>query len=239
MKQIRRALCTCLGCDAKLNLEFHPWLCPLCLSILPKPALQSCLQCACEMPALTMESFENRCGTCLKVHPFYDRSFALFPYEFPISEFIDAFKNQKNILWANFFAHQFLESIPTWYASEALPQVIIPVPLHIKRLTERGFNQSVEIAKMLRDALQLPCAISWVKKTVNTKNQRQLSQKNRAANVKNVFAVLRSVANLHCVILDDVVTSSNTVNSLARALKKAGAARVDIWCCARASLKLK
>lgn len=231
----RAALCTCLACDAKLNFE-NPWLCQACLAILPRWKSVLCFQCASH---LTDSGSKTICGACLKKPPHYDRVFALFPYEFPIADFIHVFKHGGQLLWANFFADTFLQRMPSWYEGEDLPNVIIPVPLHVKRLAERGFNQSVEIAKILARTLNMPCELTGVKKTIPTNAQRQLNQAGRARNVKNVFSVSKPLDHVHCIILDDVLASGHTANSLARALKKAGAARVDIWCCARASLQLK
>lgn len=114
--------------------------------------------------------------------------------------------------------------------------VIVPVPLHPRRLARRGFNQAVEIAR----ALRLPIAYGAVERTRDTPSQVGLRRSERLANVKGAFAPGRRllVAGRNVLIVDDVVTTGATLAEVARAALDAGAARVICAALARAPLDL-
>ncbi len=117
---------------------------------------------------------------------------------------------------------------------EPLPTRVIPVPLHPRRLRERGFNQAVEIARPLcRD---LGVALDWgaVRRVRATAHQVGADARARRRNVRGAFAAADDLRGLHVAILDDVVTTGATVGELARVLRRAGAARVEVWAVARA-----
>jgi ComF family protein len=120
--------------------------------------------------------------------------------------------------------------------SKSLPDVILPVPLHRERLSERGFNQALEIARPISKVLQIPIAIQSAERTRHTAAQARLNAEKRGENLRNAFKIRTNVAGLHIAILDDVITTGRTVESLSRALKAAGAKRVDVWAVARAIL---
>ncbi|MBN4078681.1 ComF family protein [Gammaproteobacteria bacterium AH-315-C21] len=117
-----------------------------------------------------------------------------------------------------------------------IPDLIIPVPLHRKRLNERGYNQAYEIARPTAKLLQCPVTDRFVVRSSETKQQSQLNALQRRRNLKNVFIVLGAVKGLHVAIVDDVMTTGATVGELTRALIQAGARRIDIWLAARAPL---
>ena len=117
-----------------------------------------------------------------------------------------------------------------------LPKLVIPVPLHPKRLKERGFNQSQLIGKSIAKTLNIPCSTKGVKRIVNTQAQSGLNSTERKRNIKNAFSVERSLPD-HIAIVDDVVTTGMTVSELARQARKCGVKRIDVWCIARAYAK--
>jgi ComF family protein len=117
------------------------------------------------------------------------------------------------------------------------PHALIPVPIHPKRLAERGFNQSVELARPLARDLQIPLLLDAVQRQRATVPQFQLHGDERAANVRGVFVIAERQAQRipkHVAIVDDVLTTGATVRELASLLRKRGCTRVDIWCAARA-----
>lgn len=115
-----------------------------------------------------------------------------------------------------------------------LPDLILPTPLHKARYRERGFNQSIEIARTVAQVLQIPLDLTSCKRHRDTPHQTQLPAKIRRKNLKNAFSVVKPIQVRHIAILDDVMTTGSTAHELANVLKKAGASRVDIWVCARA-----
>ncbi len=115
-----------------------------------------------------------------------------------------------------------------------MPDAIIAVPLHPKRLRQRGFNQAEEIARYIHQAINIPLVNQQLKRIINTVNQTSLSAAERQKNIRGAFLFSpQSKANF-IAIIDDVVTTGSTANEIAKVLKKAGVKRVEIWAFARA-----
>jgi ComF family protein len=100
---------------------------------------------------------------------------------------------------------------------------LVPVPLHGRRLRERGYNQAIEIARPLARALGVPVLLRGVERLPAARSQTGQSARARRASVANAFRVERSLAGLRLAIVDDVLTTGATVNALAGALRAAGA----------------
>ena len=117
-----------------------------------------------------------------------------------------------------------------------LPECIIPVPLHSSRLGQRGYNQSLELARHLSCFLRLPLNRDSLRRVRNTQAQSELPASKRKRNIRGAFTVNgQSLAGAdHVAIIDDVITTGSTANEVARQLKKAGVKRIDVWACARA-----
>lgn len=114
------------------------------------------------------------------------------------------------------------------------PDVLLAVPLHSKRLSERGFNQSELIAEHIHKGTGIPLMHHQLKRTINTQSQTSLKAAERRKNLKDAFQysgvnTIKSVA-----IIDDVVTTGSTANEIAKTLKQHGVERVEIWAFARA-----
>jgi ComF family protein len=115
-----------------------------------------------------------------------------------------------------------------------LPEALLPVPLYVARLRQRGFNQSVELSRPLAASLQLPLLLHEVQRVCDTGSQTGLSRTARRRNIRGAFRLAAPLRFDHVAIVDDVVTTTSTVNELAGVLKRAGARRVDVWSVARA-----
>lgn len=108
--------------------------------------------------------------------------------------------------------------------------IIIPVPIHKKRKSLRGYNQSELIAKKLSDRFKMPMYIDVLKKQINTIPQSSLGKKARKSNAQNVYKVdnMQKIKNKNVVIVDDIYTTGATANECIKVLKDAGAYRVGI-----------
>lgn len=114
---------------------------------------------------------------------------------------------------------------------------IVPVPLHRRRLWERGFNQSFLLARYLSKKFGMPL-LGGVERVRPTLPQVGLSYEERGKNLKNAFKVInpRDLVNKEILIVDDVFTSGSTVESLAKTLLKAGSTKVMVLTCATSPL---
>jgi ComF family protein len=115
--------------------------------------------------------------------------------------------------------------------------VVVPVPLHWRRMWARRFNQSATLAKLLAGPRGVPVSYAALKRVKATPQQVGLSKTERAANVQGAFRVepagKAEIARRHVVLVDDVLTSGATVDACARALLRAGARQVDVLVFAR------
>jgi competence protein ComFC len=146
--------------------------------------------------------------------------------------------------------HRFKYSHALWFETfladllvrEAVPVLksqnwdfIAPVPLHPLKLREREFNQAERLAVHLSRATKIPLSTKILRRNQPTATQTLLTREQRAANMKNAFAVRPSawLAGKRIVLVDDVFTTGATTNACAQALRGAGAAEVCVWTVAR------
>lgn len=220
----------CILCDAKTNRNID--LCHECENNLPW-IQNACLQCGIELHHIDTE--KKICGQCLISKPYYDKTIALFHYVEPIPRLITQLKFKNNLVYAKLFGELLANTICKTF-KENKPEFIIPVPLHKKRLHERGFNQALEIARPLSKLSNIPIDIKICQRIKKTEAQSSIPSNERKINVKNAFAIHKNFLANHIAIVDDVVTTGNTVLELSRCLKKAGAQKIDVWCIARTNL---
>lgn len=202
-------------------------ICPGCRADLPW-ITHSCPRCA---TPLAVESAPAPCGSCQQKPPVFDRASAALRYDAPLDRLITGLKYHRRLTLARTLGQLLAENLqPT----HGLPDIIIPVPLHRTRLRERGYNQSLEIAREVSRQLAIPVDTGIAKRIRPTPAQTSLPLKQRAGNVRHAFAVDTDLRDTHVVILDDVMTSGHTTNALAKTLRRAGAREISVWVLARA-----
>ena len=121
-----------------------------------------------------------------------------------------------------------------WRQGNFAADVIIPVPLHAARLTERGYNQSALLARILSREVGVPIDETALVRAKATQQQATLNALERRKNVEDAFACRGNVTSKHVVLVDDVCTTGSTLEACAVALRAAGAASVWAFTLARA-----
>jgi ComF family protein len=171
----------------------------------------------------------------MKYSPWFDSTIAATDYAPPIDQMVLALKFGGRLALARLFAERIHESAKK-YPNE-LPQLLTAVPLGPKRLAERGFNQALEIARPLARQLNIPLDFKLVTRTRETATQSLLPPDERRRNIRHAFEVPAAVASrlqgLHIGIVDDVMTTGETLNELAALLKRLGASRITNFVFAR------
>ena len=114
-----------------------------------------------------------------------------------------------------------------------LPEALVPVPLHAKRLRERGFDQALELAKQIARQKGLSLRADLLVRTRHTSAQTYLDGSQRRKNCRGAFAVRTGKLPEHVALVDDVMTTGATVYECAKVLGRAGVRRIDIWAMAR------
>ncbi len=174
------------------------------------------------------------CGDCLKGLNHFDGARANGLYRGLLREVIHRFKYQGQTFLARPLA-QMLTAPGKELVSFHKTEVIIPVPLHHLRLRHRGFNQAALLANRLGSNLRISVDYSSLTRSRWTEPQAGLSRKQRAANVKGAFNVKGSekVRGINVLLIDDVLTTGETVNQCVLVLKNAGASQVAVLTVAR------
>lgn len=201
----------CIACEQEL-----PWLSASCV----------CCSLPLSEPGL-------HCGACLVRPPYFQQSLMPWRYAFPVDRLITAFKHQGRWPYGRLLADLLIEHLKHQYANGlAKPDLLIPTPLSAKRLRQRGFNQAQMLTHWLAKALAVPYREA-VTRRKDTPAQQGLSARARRQNLKRAFSVEADLAGLHVALVDDVLTTGATANSIAQALMAANATRVDVYCLAR------
>lgn len=216
-----------------------PHVCLLChhLTTRKQDLCEGCYQAlpiltqGCSLCANPLCFSKHICGTCLEDPPPFDRVITSFLYQPPISGWILQLKFSHQLHLAKLLGELLAEKIQQ--ESGTLPDCILPVPLHQKRIQERGFNQALEIARPIAKKLKIPLYPLACLRQAYTSANAKLHADARQKNLKNAFAVTRDFSGMHVAIVDDVMSTGCTVRELSLTLKKHGAKRIEIWCCAR------
>lgn len=208
----------CLLCGAPSR---HGSWCDACERALPRLPAAHCPSCALPTPSGAV------CGRCLNKPPHFDHTVAPYAYAFPLDKLIHAFKFGAQLQLAHQLARQIADTV------EQRPDCIVPMPLHPARLRERGYNQSLLLARELGAQLELPVLAQACQRTRNTAPQSELPWKERGRNMRKAFAASDVVSGKHVAVVDDVMTTGATLNELAQALRRAGATGVSNWVVAR------
>ncbi|MEO8315129.1 MAG: ComF family protein [Pseudomonadota bacterium] len=221
----------CLGKGQQLDALWGLDLCMWCE--------QACTPLTAPCPRCGEPGAPAGCTRCRSHPPPYDAAFCLFRYEDPVDLLVTNLKFRHELACGRvlgmLFARHFINS------GRALPQCVVPVPLHASRYRERGFNQCAEIARHLSPRLcaaagrRIPVRNDLLSRTRATHAQSELAAAERAANLAGAFRARRDVTMpQHIALLDDVMTTGHTAVAAAQALKEAGCRHVEIWACARA-----
>ena len=204
-------------------------VCRPCLNDLPWHPKTSCPQCGLSSNGMV-------CGGCLNSAPDFDVTSAVFLYAYPVDAMMVRYKYGNNLNLGDAFGEFLAEKVNVEDYLKNI-DLIIPMPMHPQRLKQRGFNQALEIAKVLSKYSKQKLDYKSVQRQTLTPPQASLPLKARVKNIKGAFQVnadrLNQVQGKRIAIVDDVMTTGASLNELAKTLKKAGAAHVECWVIAR------
>ena len=203
-------------------------LCPACRLLLQPRTHGHCPTCG-NLHELA-DSPLSRCGECLQSPPPWEhfRFYGIYSGALKTLLLRGKFGADPGLLnlLGRFLVHV-CQDLP-------VPDALIPVPLHRSRLRERGFNQSLELARPLSQFFGVPLKPNWLIRTMPTPHQIGLSREERRANLKRAFKAFSDVQNKRILLVDDTFTTGTTLRRCTQALLDAGALAVDAAVVARA-----
>jgi ComF family protein len=207
--------CVCNACETEL-----PWL------------LTHCAVCALPLPMTGLI-----CGECQKHPPAFKQVVAPWTFSFPVDTLIARFKHQARWPLGHLLGRMLGQHVQHRFDNAELtrPDCLLPVPMAVKRLRERGYNQAQMLAQWLSQQLGISVEEHLLLRPHETVAQQALDAKTRRRNLLAAFALAPAaqVQGRHFALVDDVLTTGATAHSLARLLMDAGARQVDVYCLAR------
>jgi ComF family protein len=214
------------------SLPQLPTVCPGCALPLPLSPSDQRVPLLVAAPRSSL-----RCGQCLQHGANIHSTVAAFDYTAPISGLISDFKYHRKLAPGRVLSNLLADKLTQHYMSATLPELLVPVPLHPRRLRERGYNQAALIAGDLSRALAIPMATNVLSRQRLTPPQQGLSAELRKQNLRGAFVVTDAKAlqlYQRVAVVDDVVTTMSTVREVARVLKASNAKLdVHVWCLGR------
>ena len=235
---------------ARRALDFcYPGVCANC-EVSSDGGAVLCGDCIQKLGALAHAAFCDRCAMPLAsngapcpycfgngVRPF-ERIIRLGVFEDPLKHLIHLAKYHRRWPLCELLADRLIDTERTkGLLTET--DILVPVPLHLRRHITRGYNQADVIARRIGKVCRIP-VLHAARRVRNTETQTHLSQAQRLANVRGAFALKRGARRLfgkHVVLIDDVMTTAATLRELARTLKHVAPASLSVLVLAIADRK--
>ncbi|MDD2335236.1 MAG: ComF family protein [Geobacteraceae bacterium] len=233
---------------AFLDILFPP-RCHVCRCFLAEPTdihlcdgcrekiltVRSPLCTICGVPFATENGIDHTCGHCLTTQRPFAGARAAARFEGPLQELIHRFKYGRKIHLSRPLGLLTATALGNFHPATSA-DCIIPVPLHRRRLRERGFNQSQLIGQILAKSWEIPLSVHNLRRIHWTKPQTGLSAAERERNIRNAFEVALPdrVKGKRLLLVDDVYTTGSTVTECAKTLRQSGAKEIHVITVARA-----
>ena len=222
---------SCIGCK-KFQANS---ICDKCLNILKCNQVHRCQQCA--IPCLNKQ---NICLSCQCNPPAFDSTLCLDSYGGLLTESLHDYKYHGKIALARCFANTWQAVFNHEPSLQTNIEWMIPVPLSIKKLHHRGFNQAWELCKIMSKRLNIDSDPFVLGRNHMDGNQAHAGREQRLTRLINTFRVnpkrLDRIANQNILIIDDVMTTGATLDVMAKVLKDFGAQSVHNWVILRTPL---
>lgn len=237
----------------------HSYFCEQCFDSLPTIAYSCDI---CDLPLAHTEAHsatkplqarpylhldKSLCPECQSHNPAFDRVICAYQYDPVIASIISKFKQHGDIHCGTALSRGLIDRLWLEPAAQSATadatkpstsylqsfDALVPVPIHWRTKLKRGFNQSEWIASTIAQYSKTKI-LNLLKKSALSPEQKKLNRKQRETNVKASIQAKRYVGiPKRIALIDDVVTTGATANSIANHLKNLGAERVDVWALAR------
>ena len=221
---------------------FYPRRCVICDRILRMKEQEICSQCK-GLPLLIGENFCMKCGKrvpegqeycedCQSKKTTFLCGRSVFSHNRDLRRSIARFKYHGRQEYASYYGRMMYKVHKEWI-QKIQPDMLLPVPVHKKRLQQRGYNQAELIAKELGVHARIPVVTDWLCRQENTLPQKELSAQERFQNLQGAFAVKEAelYTNINCVIIiDDIYTTGSTIEACSQVMRKIGVQNIYFLC---------
>lgn len=210
----------CPVCDRPVN-PFGELICLSCEEKVHYLQAPFCMKCGKKI----QKPNEAYCEDCKRIKHMYDKGYSLFEYG-SVAQSLYRFKYEGRREYGAYYGERMATLLGKEIRSLS-PQAIVPVPVHITRKIERGYNQAEILAKELGKRLQIPVDKKLIKRVKKTVPQKELGPAERQNNLKNAFKIGYNDVKLDTiVIIDDIYTTGSTIDAVSAELRKAGVKRI-------------
>jgi ComF family protein len=221
----------CLLCGQSLPIaHIKQSFCRDCLTSMPPLSPAHCLCCAQPFPNSTSI---HLCGNCLKRPPSFSTVHAAGLYQGGIKDAVQRLKYRNQVTLARPLG-QLLSKVIGAAGSDFVPDSIVPVPLHPNRLRQRGYNQALEVARPIAQQLNVSIDTGLLQRIRKTPPQQGLSAIERRSNLRNAFDLTTTPSVRRILLVDDVMTTGETVRECCRTLRAGGVREVQVAVVGRA-----
>jgi ComF family protein len=223
----------CAGCQKTWLHSHQGFWCEACREELPWIESPICPRCGRPYPK-SPSSPDHLCGDCLQSAFLFDSARSATQHSGVVRKRIHQLKFGGRLFWVPPLGELLVD---LFRREESAPvDIIFPVPLHVKRLRQRGFNQAGLLAKAFGRMVGLPVSFDILVRKCWTEPQTRLNREERLKNVRDAFQVMDAgkVEDLSVLIIDDVYTTGTTLDECAKTLKAAGASEVHALTVCRA-----
>ncbi len=208
-----------------------PLRCPVCDGIVSPSGEKICVECMNQLKLLTppwcmkcgkkLMGEREFCSDCRNRKHEFVRGRALYEYE-SVSASIYRLKYGKRQEYADFFGEEIVRYLGD-FLEHVKPDALIPIPLHKKRLSKRGYNQAALLARAVGKYFGVPVEEKLLVRVKNTAPLKLQNPSERQNNLKKAFNMAKNDVKLNTtVIIDDIYTTGSTIDEAARVLKAAG-----------------
>jgi ComF family protein len=224
----------CHSCRELLGDDRGVHICDLCLETVERLSAPLCNCCGRPFP--DFGGNDHLCGRCLAEPPSFEAARGALLFSGTTRELIHRFKYSGKAMLRRPLALLTADCLDS-FAAEFRADLIVPVPLHNRRLRQRGFNQAVLLGEILAERWRVALQRNNLRRIRWTEPQVNLTASARADNVKGAFALAApaKIAGKRVMLVDDVYTTGSTVRECAGVLMKGGAAAVAVITVARAA----
>lgn len=220
----------------------YPGRCVICDRVLKMKEEAICVHCK-EIPLLIGDHFCMKCGKrvdeerefcqdCQTKKTTFLCGRSVFSYNRDMRRSISRFKYHGRQEYASYYGKMMYEAHKEWMQM-IQPDMLLPVPIHKKRMRKRGYNQAELIAKELGKYAQIPVVTDWLYRKENTLPQKDLSAQERFQNLRSAFAITQAelYRNVNCVIIiDDIYTTGSTIEACSQVMRKIGVQNIYFLC---------